>query len=268
MASRGLRKGVLARGLALAVAALAGLISFLSPCILPLVPGYLSYVTGLASDDLRLAREPESSHASGTATVVMLQRTRARRHVLLGSLGFIGGFTLVFMTLNIAFTVAGRFLLVNTRSIEFFAGLITIVLGLGYLGLIPALQRQVRSTWLPRAGLIGSPLLGITFALSWTPCVTPTLTAVIGLASTEGTATRAAALALAYCAGLGIPFIGVGLGIRRVMTMTALVRRHHQWITRIGGVLLIAVGVALATGGWSRFTIWLQATVGAVTIGI
>lgn len=264
--------------LAVAVAATAGLVSFLSPCVLPLVPGYLSYVTGLAGDDLRAAQQSSTASAdlgsapAGTVATAKATGTMspsaARRQVMLGTAGFIAGFTVVFVTITIAFAAIGRTLLVNARTIEMIAGAIVIVLGAGYLGLIPALQRQARINRLPAAGLAGAPLLGATFGLSWTPCVSPTLGAVLALAVTDGTTGRAAVLATAYCLGLGLPFIGVGLGLRRVLALTATVRRHHQWITRIGGLLLITIGLALLTGGWTTFIIWLRATVGPGQISI
>ena len=253
--------------LAVAVAAAAGLISFLSPCVLPLVPGYLSYVTGLAGDELRTAAQPATvatatGSQSGPTTVETMSRSGVRRQVLLGTLGFIAGFTAVFVVVTVAFAAAGRALLVNARTIEIVAGTIVIVLGAGYLGLIPALQNQVRSTRLPAVGLAGAPLLGATFALSWTPCVSPTLGAVLALAVTDGSTGRAAVLAVAYCAGLGLPFLGVGLGLRRVLVLTTVVRRHHQWITRIGGLMLMTIGLLLVTGGWSVFINWLRASAG------
>jgi len=266
--------------LAVLVAATAGLVSFLSPCVLPLVPGYLSYVTDLAADDLRAAHQRDTappdpgSAPAGTVATAKATGTKspsaARRQVLLGTAGFTAGFTIVFVTITIAFTAVGRTLLVNARTIEMIAGAIVIVLGAGYLGLIPALQRQARINRLPAAGLAGAPLLGATFGLSWTPCVSPTLGAVLALAVTDGTTGRAAALATAYCLGLGLglPFVGVGLGLRRVLTLTATVRRHHQWITRIGGLLLITIGLALLTGGWTTFINWLRAIVGPAQIGI
>lgn len=263
--------------LAVAVATAAGLVSFLSPCVLPLVPGYLSYVTGLAGEEIRAGQQrgngqpPKvvpNSETPGTITASTLPQPATRRRVVLGTLGFIGGFTAVFVAVTVAFAAVGRTLLLNARTIEVVAGLIVIVLGAGYLGLIPILQRQIRSTRLPPAGLAGAPLLGATFALSWTPCISPTLGAVLALSATEGTTARALVLSIAYCAGLGLPFIGVGLGLRRMLALTDVVRRHHQWVTRIGGLLLIAVGLALATGAWTTFINWLRATVGPGQIGI
>ncbi|MGC5309834.1 cytochrome c biogenesis CcdA family protein [Micromonospora zamorensis] len=251
---------------AMAVAAAAGLVSFLSPCVLPLVPGYLSYVTGLAGTDLDAAAQP-APHAA-TGAVALATRRRARGRVVAGTLGFIAGFAVVFVTVAVAFNAAGRALVTNARTIEIAAGALTVLLGAGYLGAFPLLQRQVRATRLPSAGLASAPVLGATFGLSWTPCVSPTLGAVLGLAAVESTTARATVLALAYCIGLGLPFLLVGLGLRRALTLTRVVRRHHRWVTRIGGALLVAIGLALLTGAWTDLMIWLRATVGPGQIGI
>ncbi|MGJ3224851.1 cytochrome c biogenesis CcdA family protein [Micromonospora aurantiaca (nom. illeg.)] len=246
---------------AMLVAAAAGLVSFLSPCVLPLVPGYLSYVTGLAGTDLDAA-------SASTAASTVRQRRRARRRVVAGTLGFIAGFAVVFVTVAVAFNAAGRALVTNARVIEIAAGALTVVLGAGYLGALPILQRQVRATRLPSAGLASAPVLGVTFGLSWTPCVSPTLGAVLGLAAMESTVGRATVLALAYCAGLGLPFVLVGLGLRQAMTLIGFVRRHQRWVIRVGGALLIAIGLALLTGVWGELMNWLRATVGPGQIGI
>jgi cytochrome c-type biogenesis protein len=134
------------------------------------------------------------------------------------------------------------------------------VLGLGYLGLIPGLQREARISKLPAAGLIGAPVFGAVFALSWLPCVGPTLAAVIGLATTSGETSRAVVLALAYSAGLGVPFVLFGLFFRKLLGIFRAVRRNSRWVTRVGGVLLVLVGIALITGGWDHFLVWLKTT--------
>ncbi|MBC9003666.1 cytochrome c biogenesis CcdA family protein [Micromonospora aurantiaca (nom. illeg.)] len=252
--------------LAMAVAAAAGLVSFLSPCVLPLVPGYLSYVTGLAGADLDAAARPAQTGAVGT--VLVKARQRARRRVVTGTLGFIAGFAVVFVTVAVAFNAAGRALVTNARTIEIAAGALTVLLGAGYLGAFPLLQRQVRASRLPAAGVASAPVLGATFGLSWTPCVSPTLGAVLGLAAVESTAGRATVLALAYCAGLGLPFLLVGLGLRHAMALIGFVRRHQRWVTRVGGALLVAIGAALLTGVWGELMNWLRATVGPGQIGI
>jgi cytochrome c-type biogenesis protein len=231
--------------LAVAVAAVAGLVSFLSPCVLPLVPGYLSYVTGLAGADLD----------SGAR----------RGRVFAGTLLFIAGFAGVFVLTSVVAAQFGRALLRHSRGVEIAVGVLVIVLGAAFMGLVPGLQREWRIHRLPAAGLIGAPVFGAVFALSWSPCLGPTLGAVLGLAAVGGSTPRAVTLALAYCLGLGLPFIAFGLGFRRLL---GVVRRHSRWVTRIGGALLIVVGLALVTGGWVDFVNWLRATVGVGEVGV
>lgn len=239
--------------LALGAAALAGLVSFLSPCVLPLVPGYLSYMTGLAGADLDAALDSARGF---------------RGRMLAGTLLFIAGFSAVFITTSVVLAEAGRTLLRHDRAIQVAVGVLIIVLGLAFIGVIPGLQREFRIAKLPAAGLVGAPVFGAVFALSWAPCVSPTLGAVLGLAAMSGQSGRAVTLAIAYCLGLGLPFVVVGLGFRRLIGVVKAVRRHSRWVTRIGGALLIAVGVALITGGWADFVIWLQTTVGVGEVSI
>jgi cytochrome c-type biogenesis protein len=234
--------------LAIGVAALAGLVSFLSPCVLPLVPGYLSYVTGLAGADLD----------SGAR----------RGRVLAGTLLFVAGFAAVFVLTSVAAAQFGRALLVHSRVAEIVVGVLIVVLGAAFLGVIPGLQREWRIHRLPSAGLIGAPVFGAVFALSWTPCLGPTLGAVLGLAAIGGSTARAVTLALAYCLGLGLPFIVFGLGFRRLLGLFRTIRRNSVWVTRIGGVLLVVVGIALITGGWGDFVNWLRATVGVGEVSV
>ncbi|MEV4203109.1 cytochrome c biogenesis CcdA family protein [Micromonospora globbae] len=261
--------------LAIGVSALAGLVSFFAPCMLPLVPGYLSYVTGLAGADLPSARRsPPSAMATtpgntAVATAVVDGPVRVRRaRAVAGSTLFVLGFTTVFVIISYAFGALGRALLVHYRAIEIAAGALTIALGLAFADVIPGLTRTWRINRLPKAGLAGAPLLGAVFALSWTPCLSPTLTAVLGLATVQGSAGRGATLAAAYSLGMGLPFIGFGFGFPRLLRAVGFVRRHGPWVTRIGGVLLVAVGLALVTGAWTEFVNWLRATVGPGQIGI
>jgi cytochrome c-type biogenesis protein len=240
--------------IAIGVAALAGLVSFLSPCVLPLVPGYLSYMTGLAGADL--------SDALNRPTA------RARGRIAVGALLFIAGFSTVFVLINVLAAQVGRALLGNARVVELVAGILIIGLGLAFLGLIPGLQREFRFRRLPAAGLASAPLLGGVFALSWVPCLSPTLGAVLTLSGISGSVPRAITLALAYCLGLGLPFLAFGLGFRKLLGVTRAVRRNSPWVTRVGGGLLILVGLALATGVWDTFLIWLQSTVGPGSVGI
>ncbi|MEV0565776.1 cytochrome c biogenesis protein CcdA [Dactylosporangium sp. NPDC050588] len=227
---------------AIAVAVLAGLASFLSPCILPLVPGYLSYVTGLAGADLDSGQR--------------------RGRVVAGVALFIAGFTAVFVTLIVLATSAAMQLMVHRRTIEIVAGAIVIVLGLAFIGLVPGLERQWRIQRLPAAGLVGAPVFGVVFALSWAPCTGPTLAAMIALGSTSGSQARAVTLAVAYSLGIGLPFIAVGLGFQRLIGVIKFIRRNSRWVTRIGGALLVLVGVALITGVWHSLMIALTASFG------
>lgn len=233
---------------AIAVAVLAGLASFLSPCILPLVPGYLSYVTGLAGADL------DSGHRRG--------------RVIAGISLFIAGFAAVFIALIVLATSAAMQLMVHRRLIETVAGVAVIVLGLAFMGLVPGLERQWRIQRLPAAGLVGAPVFGMVFALSWAPCTGPTLGAVIALGSTTGSQVRAVTLAVAYSLGMGLPFIAVGLGFQRLIGVIKFIRRNSRWVTRIGGALLVLVGLALVTGVWSDLMIALTTNVGPGSVPI
>lgn len=251
--------------LAIAVSAIAGLVSFLSPCVLPLVPGYLSYVTGLAGADLDAALGRGIHGGIGGAGGPGGGR---KGRVLAGTLLFIAGFSAVFITSGVIAAAVGTSLQVHSRAIEIGVGALIVVLGLAFLGLVPGLHREVRIHRLPAAGLLGAPVFGAVFALSWIPCVSPTLGAVLGLAVTGGDTTRAVLLAVAYCAGIGLPFVAFGLGFRRLIGVFTVIRRNSRWVTRIGGAMLIVVGLALLTGGWGDFTIWLRTTFGAGEVSI
>jgi cytochrome c-type biogenesis protein len=244
--------------LAVGVAALAGLVSFFAPCMLPLLPGYVSYVAGLTGADLH------ATDGDGALAV----RRRVRGRVLAGSTLFVVGFTAVFTVLAYAAGAFGRALLVHARAIEITIGVLIVGLGLAFLGLIPGMERTWRLRRLPTAGVAAAPLFGAVFALSWTPCLSPTLTAVLGLAALQGSATRGAVLAAAYSLGMGLPFIAFALGLRWLTTAVTFIRRHNAWITRLGGALLIVVGLALITGSWTEFVNWLRASVGPGQIGI
>ncbi|QLQ38848.1 cytochrome c biogenesis CcdA family protein [Micromonospora robiginosa] len=268
---------------AVGAAALAGLVSFLSPCVLPLMPGYLSYVTGLAGADLEGARRgprltppveagPPLNKAGGVSVAERVAPVRSaaavKGRVLAGTLLFIAGFTAVFVSTAILFSSVGRLFFRYERTLEIVIGVLVVVLGLGYLGVVPGMQREFRIRWLPSAGLLGAPVLGAVFALSWLPCTGPTLGAVLGLAATEGSAGRAVVLAVAYCLGLGLPFVVFGLGFQRLLGVFRAVRRNSRWVTRVGGALLILIGLALVTGGWQNVVIWLQTHVGVGEVSI
>ncbi|SCF10487.1 cytochrome c-type biogenesis protein [Micromonospora matsumotoense] len=286
--------------LAIGAAALAGLVSFLSPCVLPLMPGYLSYVTGLAGTDLEgRARttptgggpvpaggdpastgEPDPADGDpasgggpdGGVAVATRAATRpaaaVKGRVLAGTLLFIAGFTVVFTATAILFAGFGRIFFDYERTFQVVIGALIVLLGLSYLGVLPGMQRELRIQRLPAAGLLGAPVLGAVFALSWMPCTGPTLGAVLGMAATGGQTDRAVVLAVAYCLGLGLPFVVFGLGFHRLLGVFRAVRRNSRWVTRIGGVLLILIGLALVTGGWQNFVIWLQTTVGPGEVSI
>jgi cytochrome c-type biogenesis protein len=269
----------LARGgpllLAVGAAALAGLVSFLSPCVLPLVPGYLSYVTGLAGADLegRTASERKRPLLSDSVVQEALPNARPRvlsvkGRVLAGTLLFIAGFTVVFVLTAILVAGVGTALFTHRRALQVGVGVLVILLGLAFLGVLPGTRREFRIHRLPNAGLLGAPVFGAVFALSWVPCVGPTLGAVLGMATVSGQSDRAATLAVAYCLGLGLPFVAFGLGFERLLGLFRAVRRNSRWVTRAGGALLILIGLALVTGGWQDFVIWLQTTVGVGEVGI
>jgi cytochrome c-type biogenesis protein len=223
--------------LALPVALLAGLVSFFSPCVIPLVPGYLSYATGLSGTDLGDAR---------------------RGRMVLGSVLFVLGFTVVFVALGTLSGAVGAWLVTWQREITVVLGVVTIVLGLAFAGLVPGMQRDWRVHAVPALGLAGAPLLGFIFGLGWTPCIGPTLAAITNLSLHEATAGRGALLSGVYAVGLGVPFVLAGLAYRRAMAVFAVVRRHQQWVTRLGGLMLVAVGVLLVTGWWDVMVQWIQ----------
>ncbi len=223
--------------LAAPIAAVAGLVSFVSPCVLPLVPGYLSYVTGMSGD-------------------------QKRGRMVLGSALFVLGFAVVFVLGGALFGGLGAALHGNADVITRVLGVVTIVLGLAFVGIVPGLQRDVRIHRLPAAGIATAPLLGVVFGLGWTPCIGPTLAVVMTLSVNQGSALRGAALAFAYALGLGLPFVLAGLAYRRALHTFKAVRRHTPLITKVGGAMLVAVGVLLVTGQWSEIIVHLQVWVG------
>ncbi|ACY99957.1 MULTISPECIES: cytochrome c biogenesis CcdA family protein [Thermomonospora] len=227
--------------LAMPLAAAAGLVSFASPCVLPLVPGYLSYVTGMSGVDL--------------------QRQR-RGRLVAGAALFVAGFTVVFVSAGTAFGGLGRWLLEYADPITRVLGALTIVFGLAFMGLIPGLQRTVKSGRLPAAGLAGAPLLGALFGIGWTPCIGPTLAAVQALSFNEASAGRGALLSLTYCLGLGVPFVVTALAYRRALGAFGLIKRRYRLVTRLGGGMLVAIGVLLVTGLWGELTLELKSWIG------
>jgi len=246
------------------VAALVGLISFASPCVLPLVPGYLSYVTGLVGSGEAGSASPAGSE--GTSTAVRTD-VPPRARMVLGALLFVLGFTAVFVAFGAAFGGLGRLMVQHADLLNRIFGVVTIVVGLAFLGWLPLLQRTKRLNARPVAGLAGAPLLGIVFGLGWTPCLGPTLSAVYALSFTEATATRGAVLSLAYCLGLGVPFVLVALGARWAVGATSFLRRHARSVTRFGGAVLVLVGLLLVTGAWTDMMQWLRSWLAATGLG-
>ncbi|MEV3978348.1 cytochrome c biogenesis CcdA family protein [Nonomuraea sp. NPDC050227] len=224
--------------LAVPIALLAGVVSFLSPCVLPLVPGYLSYVTGMSADP-------------------------KRGRLVLGTVLFVAGFALVFVLSGALFGGLGSIMLGNAQVITRVLGVLTILLGLAFLGVLPGLMRDVRIHKLPAAGLAGAPLLGVVFGLGWTPCIGPTLAVVLTLGLNEGSASRGALLAVAYALGLGLPFVAAALAYSKALRTFQAVRKHTRLITRIGGGMMVAVGLLLVTGLWGAMIAAMQGLIGA-----
>ena len=234
--------------LAVPVAVLAGLVSFASPCVLPLVPGYVGYVSGMA--------------AAATRPAVGGRPAASRGRVLAGVGLFVLGFTVVFVTLMAAAGALGRYLTSWEDVITRVLGVVVILLGLAFLGAVPFLQRERRLHVSPRAGLWGAPVLGFVFGLGWTPCIGPTLGAVQALSLNEASAGRGAVLGVAYCLGLGVPFLLVALGLQSSRRLLGFLREHRLAILRIGGGLLVVIGLALVTGAWGEWTSRLQGLIG------
>lgn len=251
--------------LAALVAAVAGLVSFLSPCVLPLVPGYLSYVTGLSGTEA--ADTAEEPGPDGSGGVAVRTRRRLRNRTVAGAALFVLGFTAVFVAYGLLFGRLGALLLEHQQTLERVLGVVVILLGLAFLGVFPGAMREFRIHRYPAAGLAGAPLLGVVFGLGWTPCIGPTLGAVQSLALSSAGAGRGATLSAAYCLGLGVPFLLVALGARWAVGAVGVVRRHAALVTYVGGGLLVLLGLLLVTGLWSELTIQLTSRVGQSGIG-
>ncbi|MGW1835694.1 cytochrome c biogenesis CcdA family protein [Streptomyces sp. BBFR2] len=233
---------------AVPLALLGGLVSFFSPCVLPLVPGYMSYVTGVTGTDLAEAK---------------------RGRMFAGALLFVLGFTAVFVSGGALFGFFGQRLQENKEIISRVLGALMILLGLAFAGVLKRFgQREVRFHKKPAMGLAGAPLLGALFGVGWTPCLGPTLTAVNTLALNQASAPRGALLTVAYCLGLGLPFIAVALAFRRMLGAFGWVKRHYVWVMRIGGGMMVALGILLVTGVWDGMMSGLQSWTQSSTVGI
>jgi cytochrome c-type biogenesis protein len=300
--------------LAVPVAAAAGAVTFLSPCVLPLVPGYLSYVAGMSGVDAQASPAAGDGRPAGTGSTATAGSTVAagsmaatdraaaagstvatsstaatgspapgaggsgggtavkapaatvaaspgRPRTVTGTALFVLGFSAVFATEGVAFGGLGSVLRTHIAGLTQILGGLTIILGLLFAGVFdrfPVTGRIIRPSVRPRAGLAGAPVLGVLFGLSWTPCIGPTLSVVMGLALTSGTAVRGALLMFVYGLGLGIPFLIVALLFQRGMTTFGFARQHARLITRVGGALLVAVGVLELTGTWTAAMQWIQ----------
>lgn len=213
------------------IALLAGLITFLSPCVLPLVPGYLGYVSGAA---------------------------QSKTKIVLGAVLFVLGFTAVFVTLGVIAGSAGLVFLANNFWVQLILGAMVVVLGLAMIGQFGFLQRTVKIPYSPKLGLAGAPVLGVIFAVGWTPCIGPTLAAVLTLASTTGDPVRGGILATVYSLGIGIPFVLIAMGMKWAVSSVAFVKRHLRAFNLFGGGLLVLIGLLLMTGLWGQFMNWMQ----------
>lgn len=251
--------------LAVPLAVIAGLVSFASPCVLPLVPGYLGFVSGMAGGLAAAGPAPGAVQArpaaGGGAGAPTLARVR-RGRLMLGVGLFVAGFTVVFVVFGVLAGTAGQALLRHADLITRVLGVVVVVMGLVFAGWLPIGQRERRIHLAPTAGLWGAPLLGLVFGLGWVPCIGPTLVAVYTLALDQASAGRGAILSVAYCLGLGLPFVLVALSLERSQRALTVLRDHRVAVMRVGGGLLVLVGLALVTGLWSALTDGLQGLVG------
>lgn len=249
--------------LALGACLLAGLVSFASPCVVPLVPGYLSYLAGLVGAEAPPATVAQAQGAQPSSVAVgsAEQAARAGRMRVAGAAGlFVAGFTVVFVLATATVFGVIQTLNVNRELLQRIGGVVTILMGLVFIGLIPALQRDTRMEPRRLTSIAGAPLLGGVFALGWTPCLGPTLSGVMAVAAgTDGTtAARGVALIVAYCLGLGLPFVILAFGSASALRGVGWLRRNSRTIQIIGGLLLVAVGIALVTGVWDQFVGWVR----------
>lgn len=234
-------------------AAVAGLLSFLSPCVLPLVPPYLTYLAGVSIEDLSIET-----------------RAAARRDITLSAILFVIGFSTVFIALGATASVFGALLRANLTILSWIAGIAIVLMGLHFIGLlkISLLYREKRAEITKPMGLVGSYVMGLAFAFGWTPCIGPILAAILAVASAQETVSRGALLLGAYSLGLGLPFIGAGLALGQFLAFVARFRRHFDKVEKIVGALLILTGVAFMNGGVQEMSFWLlELFPGLATLG-
>ncbi|WP_420034991.1 cytochrome c biogenesis CcdA family protein [Streptomyces sp. cg28] len=233
---------------AIPIAVLGGLVSFFSPCVLPLVPGYLSYVTGVSGTDLGEAR---------------------RGRMATGAALFVLGFTVVFVSGGALFGFFGQTLQEYRDVLSKVLGVLMILMGIFFMGLLPRItQREFRFHRRPVAGLVGAPLLGALFGIGWTPCIGPTLASVSYLAMDQGSAGRGAILMVAYCIGLGVPFVLAAIAFRKALGAFGWVKKHYAWVMRIGGIMMILTGILLLTGAWDTLVQQMQIWSNGFQVGI
>ncbi|MGA5449930.1 cytochrome c biogenesis CcdA family protein [Streptomyces umbrinus] len=237
-----------ALALAIPIAILGGLVSFFSPCVLPLVPGYLSYVTGVSGTDLADAR---------------------RGRMVAGASLFVLGFTVVFVSGGALFGYFGSTLQEHKEILSKVLGVLMVLMGVFFLGMMPWLtQREFRFHKRPVAGLVGAPVLGALFGIGWTPCIGPTLASVLALSSDQASAGRGAILTIAYCVGLGVPFVVAAVAFRKALGAFGWVKRHYVWVMRVGGGMMIATGLLLLTGAWDSIVQEMQGWSNGFTVGV
>lgn len=259
---------------AIAVAAAAGIVAFVSPCVLPVVPGYLGYVSGLAGGDGQGASTRAVGPLAGgggkgkggakadRAALSAARRVAGSGRMALGAVLFVAGFAAVFVVLGGFVGAFGHLLQAHAVWVNRISGALVIAMGLIFLGVIPGLSGEKRIRTLPDAGLWGAPLMGMVFGFSWTPCIGPTYAAVLALSLDGASPLRGAILALAYSLGLGIPFVLFALLFQKALGASRFLARHRRTISVLSGALLIVIGVLLLTGQWSAWMMQIQSSLG------